>query len=223
MRARTTLILILTFAMLLVFGASPALGGGNGAGGPSVHSIQGLTQVEGEDVIVEVLVLVRPGENGREVARAALKRLYPLAKEVDSANYTFNGLEWDDFSNPAVSDPKVIVNYNDKSAPSSLADKTTRKGVLLTTLATWTGVPSSSFKYDYGADTGRCPSLVLECKRPQKFDSYNDVGWLNIAKPGVLCVTWYGTLTDEFDMVLDNRNYTWYIGAEPVTPGGVAR
>ena len=51
MRAKTALILILTFAMLLVFGASPAFGGGNGGGGQAI-SVLGVALHSGtaEDV-----------------------------------------------------------------------------------------------------------------------------------------------------------------------------
>jgi hypothetical protein len=70
---------------------------------------------------------VRPGDNGLEIARAALKRLAPAATEIDSANYTISALEWDDCSDPSISDPKVLVNYNDKGAPKSLVDQAGRK------------------------------------------------------------------------------------------------
>ncbi len=122
---------------------------------------------------------------------------------------------WDDFSDPNVSKPELIVNYNDKGVPRNLSGSLT---AMQAAMNSWTSVSSSSFVFTYGADTGRCPSLVNECRRPQKFDGSNDVGWLNIREAGVLGVTWYGTVTDEFDMVLDNRNYTRHIGPEGAIP-----
>ena len=39
------------------------------------------------------------------------------------------------------------------------------------------------------------------------------------ATAGVLGVTWYSTSVDEFDMVIDNADYTWYTGESPVPFG----
>lgn len=183
---------------------------------PRAASILGLTRVAGQEVIVEIVVAVRPGENARQAARAALRRAYPDAREIDSSEYSLTGLVWDQFSDNDLGNDFVLVNYNPKGVPGNLSGHRT---VWLDSQATWTNVVSSSFVYSDNGDTGRCPSLVRECKGPQKFDGHNDVGWLNIKDPSVLGVTWFGTSTDEFDMVLDNQNFSWYIGDPAGIPG----
>ena len=181
---------------------------------PRAASILGLTRVGGQEVVVEIVVVVRPGENARAAAQAALRRAYPDAREIDSSEYSLTGLVWDQFSDGNPGNDFVTVNYNPKGVPGNLAN---HRDHWSASQATWTNVVSSNFVYADGGDTGRCPSLVRECKGPQKFDGKNDVGWLDIKDSSVLGVTWFGTSTDEFDMVLDNQNFSWYTGA----PAGI--
>ena len=176
---------------------------------PRAASILGLTRVDGQEVIVEIVVVVRPGENAQQAARAALRRAYPDAREIDSSEYSLTGLVWDQFSDGNAGNDFVTVSYNPKGVPGNLSGHRT---VWSVSQAAWTNVVSSNFVFSDGGDTGRCPSLVRECKGPQKFDGKNDVGWLDIKDPSILGVTWFGTSTDEFDMVLDNKNFSWYIG-----------
>lgn len=182
-----------------------------------VVSILGVTKVEGQDTVVEILVAVHPGENASEKARATLRRVYPDVRPLDSSDYSLTGLVWDVFSDSDPGNNKVITHYNAAGVPGNYFASDYRNS-WLASQATWTGVTSSTFVYEAGGDTGRCPSLVRECPGPQKFDGNNDVGWLGINEPDVLGVTWYGTQTDEFDMVLDNLDYTWYTGAQGSIP-----
>jgi hypothetical protein len=101
----------------------------------------------------------------------------------------------------------VTVNYN--HAGNGLGGAKTE---LLAAMSTWGAVSTSSFSFATGADTTRCPSLVQECRGPQKYDGHNDIGWININDPSVLGVTWYSTTRDEFDMAIDNTNFTWVAG-----------
>lgn len=166
-------------------------------------SAQGAATIGGQRVIVEVWVAVPAGADPAATARAALRRAYPEAApltDAQSSGYTASGLVWDVLP--------VTVNYNGGGRPSYLAASTAR-AQLTTAMQTWTDVPTSSFAFADGGNTTRCPSLVKECPGPQAFDGHNDVGWIDIKDPSVLGVTWYSTSIDEFDMAIDNRNFTW--------------
>ena len=181
-----------------------------------IVSIQGLLHLDNGDAIVEILVVVRPGEDAETRARDALHDLYPDAVEVDddvanggsgdvqSQQFVTNGLVWDTL--PAT------VNYNSAGSPVG-GDP----AALLAALQTWTDVPTSFFAYEYGGTTSRCPSLYNGC--PGTFDGFNDVGWADIPTAGVLGVIWYSTFGPEMDIVIDNANFNWHTGALPVPAG----
>ncbi len=209
--------LILAFALVSVFKASSSQAVGKPADLPSVTAAaaDGLVQVDGQPVIVSVWVAVLPGEDAHAKAQAVLHRAYPDARPFNKADYTTNGLVWDQFFDNNSGNDQVDVNYNDQGMPSYLLNS---RQTLDTAMDTWTQVASSTFAYHDHGTTTRCPSLVKECPGRQYFDGNNDIGWLNIKDPSVLGVTWYGTQTDEFDMVLDNQNFTWYIG----DPNGIS-
>jgi hypothetical protein len=110
-------------------------------------SALGKAKVEGQDVLVEVIVLVRPGRDAAEVARRALadQRAIP----VDPANprdrqvvaFALNGLKWDQFFDGDSTNDFVRQNYNPANEPvDGLA-------ALLSTHATWTNdcFPSAEF------------------------------------------------------------------------------
>lgn len=184
---------------------------------PSAAFARGLARVGGEEVVVEILAEVRPGENPKVAAKAALRRAYPEAREIDSAEYSLTGLKWDVFGDGISGNDFVTVNYNPNGVSKYIVGD--HKKSLLDAMATWTNVATSNFTYADGGNTTRCPSLVQECRGPQYFDNKNDIGWINIKDPSVLGVTWYGTSRDEFDMALDNKNFKWYVGALPVAAG----
>ena len=186
--------------MSMVFAVSPSFAG---QGRGRVVSIQGVTKVEGEKTIVEILVAVEPGEDSRKKVRGILKRMIPDAEEIDSAYFTTNGLLWNNFSDSIQDNDYVTVNYNNKSEPGSV-----NSGLLSTATSTWTNVSSSNFAFSDVNATSRCPSLVKECKGRQRFDDNNDIGWVDIREPDVLGVTWLGTSRYEFDMALDS-SYNW--------------
>lgn len=151
----------------------------------------GKARVGGEDVLVEVYVVVRPGEDGRAVAHAAL--VAQGAVSVDE--FTTTGLVWSSFP--------VVQNYNPAGESVS-----TGQAALAATHATWTNVATSRAAIVSGGTTTRCPSLVQECAGPQVFDGFNDVAWVPIAGCCTLGVTWYGTSVLEADMAL-NTNFGW--------------
>lgn len=178
---------------------------------PKAAYARGLVRIGQEEVVVEILAEARPGENPEAAAKAALRRAYPDAREIELANYSLNGLVWDVFKDGNAGNDYVTVNYNSSGVPANLS-ALNHRGTWLASQASWTNIATSRFTFSDGGNTSRCPSLVRECAGPQYFDSKNDVGWLNIKDPSVLGVTWYGTSRDEFDMVLDNRNFNWYVG-----------
>jgi hypothetical protein len=170
---------------------------------PVIAAATGRTQVDGHETIVEILVLVPAGADAQASAVAALQRAYPEAQPLrdgpQSSGFTTTGLVWDALP--------VAVNYNNAGAAISGA-----QSELTAAMGTWTDVATSNFAFVSGPDTTRCPSLVKECPGPQQYDGKNDVGWINIADPSVLGVTWYSTSVDEFDMAIDNANFTWVNG-----------
>jgi hypothetical protein len=149
--------------------------------------------VQGEDVLVEVFVVVHPGQNAREVARAALGA--QGAELAQDEAFSINGLVWDQLP--------VIQTYN----PSKEAVNTGH-AALEATQSTWSSVSTSAAEIVSGGTTNRCPSLVKECPGPQTFDGNNDVGWRKIGGCCTLGVTWFGTTIDEADMAL-NTNFSW--------------
>lgn len=175
------------------------------SGQPTAFSMLGVANVGGETVIVDVVVAVQPGQNAAEVARAALAA--QGARPFESANlgsegFTVLGLVWDVLP--------VVQNYNPGSPktedePASLGGN--GQTALTNTHTTWDGVTTSSFDINFGGTTTRCPSLVRECKGPQKFDGNNDVAWLQLAG-NVLGVTWFSSSIDEADIAL-NTNFDW--------------
>jgi len=182
-----------------------------------VVSVLGVVKVEGQDAVVEILVEVLPGENASEKGQATLHRMYPDVRPFNSADFTTSGLVWDVFFDGNTTNDQVDVRYNPQGVPGNYS-ATDYKNAFLSSQTTWTDVPSSRFVFHDAGETGKCPSLVRECQGRQTFDGNNDVGWLPINESGVLGVTWYGTQTDEFDMVLDNADFTWYVGPSGSIP-----
>jgi len=167
-----------------------------------ITTVRGVVpNVDGRTAIVEILAAVEADRDPEAAAWEKLQRMEPTAVPFGQWRYALNGLYWEALP--------VVVNYNTKYEPDPAASGTFMDswGV------TWNGAPSS-FAFAFGEYTGRCPSLVDECRGPQKFDGYNDVAWLALSEPGVIGVTWYSTQIDEFDMALDYRDFDWYFGEE---------
>ena len=169
-------------------------------GKPEVIAVSGI--VPGKDLIVHVWVVVPPGTDRNEAAVAALAQ--QGARPFTHDEFTTIALKWDQFSDSDPENDFVTQNYNKKNDP------TNGGGIiaLLNTHDSWNNVATSSFTFEYGVDTKRCPSLVKECKGPQKFDGNNDVAWLPLSGSTTLGVTWSGTSIDEADMAL-NTKFNW--------------
>ena len=195
---------IVISALMLSFIAFPlsatAQGPDSAPGKSQVVSATG--KVPGKDLIVHVWVVVPPGADKNKAAIDALRN--QGARPLTHDEFSTISLYWDQFSDGDPGNDFVTQNYNPKKDPTGNNGLT----ALTNTYTTWNNVASSSFKFEYGGETGRCPSLVLECRGPQKFDGKNDVAWLKLNDPFVLGVTWTGTSIDEADMAL-NTKFTW--------------
>ena len=196
---RLPILVVTLLAGALLFVSLAAAGGqGQGAGSPQIVAALGTATVQGETVIVEVIVAVPPGANASDAARQALER--QGARPFDSAalgseGFTVTGLVWEVLP--------VVQNYNADGEPTTIDGLT----ALTNTHGTWDGVGTSFADIDFGALTTRCPSLVRECKGPQVYDDFNDVGWARLDRQ-TLGVTWFSTTRDEADMALNIR-FNW--------------
>jgi len=177
-----------------------AQGPDSAPGKPEVISVSGI--IPGKGLIVHVWVVVPPGADRNEAASAALAN--QGARPFTPDEFSTIALFWDQFSDGDPGNDSVVQNYNPKNDPTNGGGIT----ALLNTHNSWNGVTTSIFEFEYGGETGRCPSLVKECKGPQKFDGNNDVAWLRLSSSTTLGVTWSGTSTDEADVAL-NTNFPW--------------
>ena len=167
---------------------------------PEIISVSGITPKK--DMIVHILVSVPPGSDKNAAAVEALSK--QGARPFTSDEFSTIALYWDQFSDNDPGNDKVIQNYNSKNDPTGGAGFT----ALNNTHTSWNNVTTSSFTFEYGDDTRRCPSLVQECMGSQNFDGYNDVAWLKLSSQNILGVTWSGTSTDEADIAL-NTDFNW--------------
>jgi hypothetical protein len=167
----------------------------------NVVSKFGQAQVGGRDVVVHVTVVVPPGVNPNQAALDALRD--QGARPFQADEFSTTGLVWDQFSDAGAGNDYVVQNYNPAGDPTGSGST-----ALLNTQDTWNDVSTSKFVFDDGGETNRCPSLVKECKGPQTFDGFNDVGWLRIGGCCTLAVTWFSTSVDEADMAM-NTNFSW--------------
>jgi len=166
-------------------------------------SATGVAEVRGTNVLVEVFVVVPPGQTARQATSAALadQGAQPQAPPGSSGGPGFTGLVWDLLP--------VVQNYNPAGQPVAA------ESALMATQAAWSSVPGSRYAMTFGETTPRCPSIVRECPGPQLLDGHNDVGWARLSS-GVLGVTW-STINggDEADMALTTR-VPWNTGCTNV-------
>ncbi|NQV40644.1 MAG: matrixin family metalloprotease [Nitrosopumilus sp.] len=203
--ARTTLLIgfvaSLLFVSLLAYSLPVFAQGQDNPGKPEVIAVSGI--VPGKNLLVHILLEVPPGADKNQAAAAALYN--HGARPFTADEYSLTGLVWDQFSDSDPGNDKVIQRYNPQNDPTGGNGIT----ALLNTHTSWNNVATSSFTFEYGGETGKCPSLVQECKGRQTFDGNNDVAWLALRDANTLGVTWSGTGgNDEADMAL-NTNFSW--------------
>ncbi|MFC1892860.1 matrixin family metalloprotease [Chloroflexota bacterium] len=206
MKRSVFILFALVIALSLVLVPSVAAGSqGESQKKPLVVSTMGLAKVQGKDVIVDVLVVVPPGQNANEAALEALRQQGARPFEsaaLGSAGFTITGLFWENLP--------VFQNYNPSNEP--IGGVTALKN----THTTWNAVTTSDFNIGSGdLNITRYPSLVRESPGLQYYDYNNDVAWMRL--PGnILGVTWYSTIIDEADMALNTR-FPWSVDGTPGT------
>lgn len=174
---------------------------------PRVFSKTGKAKVAGRDVFVHVTVAVQPGQIPDRVANEAIRAQggIPLTAE----EFATTGLVWDQIVNGGGGSVEQYYRPADDPTGDGL-------NILKRTQATWTAVTGSAFAMSYVGNTGRCPSLVRECKGPQGFDGNNDVAWLPLNSPTTLAVTWSSSSIDEADVAMNTRQNWSFYDAESV-------
>ena len=197
-RTRWTLIGVLALLVAFSFAAPPVHAGS----GPTVISVFGKGA---GGLLVHAWVLVPAGADANEVAREALAS--QGARRITSAEFTATGLVWDQFSDSDPTNDRVTQYYNPGSR-STQPEPVAATALVLATQAAWSDVAASTFLFESGGITTRCPSLVQECRGRQKTDGNNDIAWLKLSGCCTLGVTWFDTVRDEADMAR-NTNFSW--------------
>jgi Matrixin len=185
-------------AIVVLGGAAPAVAKDR------VVTVEGVAR-DNSSTRVEIVLAVKEGQNASAAAERALtaQNARPAPAPPQSSAFTFNGLVWEALP--------VVQNYNPAGEAVAGAGS-----IVTATQATWSSVPGSSYRISSGGTTSRCPSLVKECRGPQAFDGFNDVGWTRLSG-SVLGVTWFSTAIDEADMAI-NQRFAWSTGCTQV-PG----
>jgi len=179
-----------------------------------IISVMGTTHIQGEVVLVEILVEIQPGENANQVARDVLKarNLKPFSSAaLGTDGFTVSGFFWPD------PNPGLTQLYNTANQEANTAE------LLEETHLDWNGVAASDFLFTSGCISDNCTSLVKECKGPQVFDGENTVGWLKINTRGTLAIAYFATSSVtgmETDIAL-NTKYSWNDDCSVDVPGKI--
>ena len=173
----------------------PAFAQNSDTGKPDVIAVSGISH--GKDMIVHILVEVAQGSDKKAAAATALAEYG--ARPFTAEEFSTLDNRWDQFTDLATDNNFVTQHYNPQNEPTDSKDTFQR------TQSSWNGVNTSIFEFKLGENTDRCPSLVKECKGPQKFDGYNDVAWVPLTSRTTLGVTWTGINIDEADMALNTK------------------
>jgi hypothetical protein len=189
---------IAVVALAVLAGAAPTLARDR------VVAVDGVARSD-SSLRVEIVLAVDERANVKAAADRALdaQNAKPAPPPPQSSAFTLNGLFWNVLP--------VVQNYNPAGEAVPGAGS-----IVTATQSTWSSVPGSAYRIRSGGTTARCPSLVRECRGPQVFDGFNDVGWTRLSG-SVLGVTWYSTSIDEADMSI-NQRFAWSTGCTQV-PG----
>ena len=166
-----------------------------------IISVMGTTHIQGEVVLVEVLVEIQPGENANQVARDVLKahNLKPFSSAgLGTGGFTVTGFFW-----PITHGLTQLYNTANEEADTA--------SLLAATHTDWNNVATSDFAFASDGASSNCPSLVKQCPGPQAFDGENTVGWLKINSRGTLAIAYFATSSvtgPETDIAL-NTKYSW--------------
>jgi Matrixin len=188
---------IAAVVLVVLAGAAPALARDR------VVTVEGVARGD-SSLRVEIVLAVSEGENARAMGNRALaaQNAKPAPAPPQSGAFTLSGLVWDVLP--------VVQNYNPAGETVPGAGS-----IVTATQSTWSSVRGSAYRIRSGGTTTRCPSLVKECRGPQRFDAFNDVGWARLSR-SVLGVTWFSTSIDEADMAV-NQRFAWSTGCTQVS------
>lgn len=164
-------------------------------------AVTGVSTVGGQQVVVHIIEIVSAGKSDQQVAAAALRA--HGARALTASEYSLLGNPWDQFSDSDSGNDFVVQRYNSKDEPSGA------RAAVDASRATWNAADSGFAFQTAMESTGKCPSLVQECRGAQKFDGNNDIAWMGLNSPTTLGVTWSGTSTDEADVAF-NTNFSWF-------------
>jgi Matrixin/Carboxypeptidase regulatory-like domain len=172
---------------------------------PKAISALGSATVNGQPVMVDVVVAVPRGADAHAVAAQVLAQqgARPIVPAgLGSFGFTTEGWTWNTGELP------VHQDYNSTGDPTGVDGY----GDVQKAETTWSGGsrPPYFFRFDNSpGTTPTCPSLVKECPGPQVFDSSNEVGWVSLTGCCTLGITWYATSPPyEADTALNTR-FAW--------------
>ncbi|MBT4126818.1 MAG: matrixin family metalloprotease [Chloroflexi bacterium] len=194
---------LLAIIAVLAISAGLAMLGADSASAKSegkTIAVTGVTSVNGQSVVVHIIAAVNAGKSDQEVADAALRGVN--ARGLTASEYSLLANSWDQFSDGDAGNDFVVQRYNAKDEPSGA------RAAIDRSRATWNAADSAFAFQTAMASTGKCPSLVNECKGRQSFDGNNDIAWMPLRDQNTLGVTWSGTSTDEADVAF-NTNFSW--------------
>lgn len=167
--------------------------------------IGGVSEVNGNELHVNVMVWVPDGADANEIGLAALDA--QNARPYQSAAYSTINQEWGQFSDSDTGNDFVEINYNPANDPFSGA---TNDGLSILQIAqqAWTDVAGSSFEFASGdTNISNFPSLVKESPGRQFTDGENDFAWMEIKDRNTLGVTW--SVPGEADVAI-NTKFNWF-------------
>lgn len=157
---------LIVLAALFLWGP-PAAGQTATAGTPRTASVTGI-RTDGDVATISFIRVVVPEGIDQEVVIAEALRSVG-AKPADPAElaqlgFDITGGRWMQFFNRGRRDDRVVQSYNPAGAP--IADDI--ESSVLAAQATWSGVRSSRFRFEYGGLTAR---------EQQTGDGFYDIGW----------------------------------------------
>ena len=79
-------------------------------------TVNGITEVDGEQVLVRIIAVVHPGKSDKAVAAAALKGVN--ARGITAQEFSVIDITWDQFLDSDSGNDFVVQRYNSKKQPS---------------------------------------------------------------------------------------------------------
>lgn len=179
---------------------------GAASDGGHIATVEGVAEVDGRDLHVEVMVWVPAGGDADEITSQALREY--CARKITASAFSTTGLQWSQFDVLGNGDDFVTQHYNPSNDPFA---GESRSGEEIWTAAqdTWDAVATSTFAFAQGTTTSRSLSLVKESPGKQTADTFNDFAWMPLRGRTTLGVTWTDFANEETDVAI-NTNFDWF-------------